>query len=472
MNLEAHSSLWRSIQQFPLDDPGAAINFSRKLAAQQNWSPAFTQQAIEEYRKFIFLCCIAPNGASPGKVVDEVWHLHLTYTQSYWTDFCKNTLGKDIHHHPSKGGNEENHKHEQWYHETLQLYESVFGSSPPADIWPPPKTNPPQIPKSGLRIRSKTKALITLALLVPLLVIAALYQELNPFSLTGPQFLLFFPLLFLGALTCFILLQDEKGHSIIALVTENFPTDATIYQLAQFLYGKHRAIQTAIVDLVRRNLLSVSRDKSFILQKNRNHTFENDPNPLMNGYLEEISPHLKYEMIAFNWYNEKQVSHPSLEYLHQLANRKESRFKRFNFLWLPFVIGILRILQGAVNGYPIGFLVVEMFVCFIIALLVENMYSLKSILFRKVTELSKAHNDHHLLHDDHVVTDYALNGTRAIQLFSDGLIMTGIFAAYPIVVSRRGTDAGGWVFSSCSSGGDGGGSCGGGCGGCGGGGGD
>src|ERR1700754_4036844 len=137
MNLVEHRSLWSSIQQFPLDDPDAAITFSRKLAAQENWSPAFTQEAIEEYRKFIFLCCIAPNGASPSKVVDEVWHLHLTYTRSYWIAFCKNTLGKDIHHHPSKGGTGENHKHEQWYTETLQLYESVFGSPPPANTWPP-----------------------------------------------------------------------------------------------------------------------------------------------------------------------------------------------------------------------------------------------------------------------------------------------------------------------------------------------
>jgi hypothetical protein len=101
MKNEEHSSLWRSIQQFPLDDANAAITFSGKLSAKQNWSPAFTERVVEEYRKFIFLCCISPNGASPSQAVDEAWHLHLTYTKSYWIDLCKNTLNKDIHHHPT-----------------------------------------------------------------------------------------------------------------------------------------------------------------------------------------------------------------------------------------------------------------------------------------------------------------------------------------------------------------------------------
>jgi hypothetical protein len=112
------------------------------LADQQKWSPAFTARAVEEYRKFIFLCCIAPNGASPSKIVDEVWHLHLTYTQSYWNAFCKNTLGKDIHHYPSAGGEQEDHKHSTWYADTLQLYETVFGTPAPADIWPAPGRQP------------------------------------------------------------------------------------------------------------------------------------------------------------------------------------------------------------------------------------------------------------------------------------------------------------------------------------------
>ena len=36
--------------------------------------------------------------------VDAAWHLHLTYTRSYWDRFCKETLGQPLHHDPTRGG--------------------------------------------------------------------------------------------------------------------------------------------------------------------------------------------------------------------------------------------------------------------------------------------------------------------------------------------------------------------------------
>lgn len=29
-------------------------------------------EPIEEYKKFVYLCCILPNGASPSKIIDKV----------------------------------------------------------------------------------------------------------------------------------------------------------------------------------------------------------------------------------------------------------------------------------------------------------------------------------------------------------------------------------------------------------------
>src|SRR5688500_9612222 len=114
MNLKNHEHLWNKILHFQLDDPTASVKFSDRLAAEKAWTPEFTSRAIPEYKKFIFLCCISPSGASPSQVVDEVWHLHLTYTQNYWKDFCADTLGKEIHHHPSRGGTDENVRHQKW----------------------------------------------------------------------------------------------------------------------------------------------------------------------------------------------------------------------------------------------------------------------------------------------------------------------------------------------------------------------
>lgn len=127
--------LWQRILSFPLDAPNAPLPFSRRLARENKWDYNFGLKAIEEYRKFIFLCCISPQGASPSRVIDEVWHLHLIYTQSYWEEFCEKTLNRNIHHHPSAGGPQETAKHKNWRADTLDLYRSTFHAEPPAEFW-------------------------------------------------------------------------------------------------------------------------------------------------------------------------------------------------------------------------------------------------------------------------------------------------------------------------------------------------
>ena len=132
---EERELLWQKIAAFPFDAPGARFPFSHRLARENKWDYDFGLQAIEEYRKFIFLCCISPQGASPSKVIDEVWHLHLIYTQNYWEEFCSKTLNRNIHHHPSTGGSPEKEKHKNWRAETLALYRDTFHTAPPPAFW-------------------------------------------------------------------------------------------------------------------------------------------------------------------------------------------------------------------------------------------------------------------------------------------------------------------------------------------------
>lgn len=129
------ASLWTRIQEFSLDAPGAEFPFSKKLAKEESWSLDFARKAIEEYKKFVYLCCVLPNGASPSKIVDKVWHMHLIYTQNYWEEFCPNILKKPLHHHPSKGGIAEKEKHQNWFEETLTGYQTVFQQEAPEEIW-------------------------------------------------------------------------------------------------------------------------------------------------------------------------------------------------------------------------------------------------------------------------------------------------------------------------------------------------
>lgn len=130
-----NEALWKRIQDYSIDAKDAFFPLSKKLAKEENWSQEFTNKAIEEYKKFVYLCCISPIGASPSMVIDKVWHMHLIYTAEYWENFCSNVLKTKLHHHPSKGGDSENLKHRNWFSETLEMYEEVFEQEPPAEIW-------------------------------------------------------------------------------------------------------------------------------------------------------------------------------------------------------------------------------------------------------------------------------------------------------------------------------------------------
>ncbi len=133
---ESEMELWNKIHHFKMDDENSVFKFSQRLARENGWTIDFAHRAIEEYKKFIFLCCISEKGVTPSDEVDQVWHLHLTFTKSYWVDFCRNTIGKEIHHNPTKGGRSEGLKFDDFYSGTKKLYKEKFSISPPENIWP------------------------------------------------------------------------------------------------------------------------------------------------------------------------------------------------------------------------------------------------------------------------------------------------------------------------------------------------
>ena len=97
---------------------------------------SFTARVISEYRRFLYLAIVAGHQVSPSDDVDQAWHLHLLYTESYWNRLCRDVLGVPLHHHPTTGGPSERAKFDAWYRQTLDSYRRVFYEDPPADIWP------------------------------------------------------------------------------------------------------------------------------------------------------------------------------------------------------------------------------------------------------------------------------------------------------------------------------------------------
>lgn len=129
-------ALWDRITNFSIDEEGAVLPFSKRLARENKWSYAFTLNAIKEYKRFIYLTCISPTPLTPSEEVDKVWHLHLTYTRNYWDEFCKQTLERSIHHTPTNGGTIEQGKFHQLYEQTQIVYEHEFGRKAPTRFWP------------------------------------------------------------------------------------------------------------------------------------------------------------------------------------------------------------------------------------------------------------------------------------------------------------------------------------------------
>ncbi len=216
MNSE-HAGLLARLESFSFDDAAAPFPFSARLARDEGWSQAHTQRVIREYKRFAFLAVAAGHPVSPSPAVDQAWHLHLLYTQSYWKDFCGAILGTPLHHQPTKGGPAEREKSDRWYANTRASYRRLYNEEPPGDIWPErvehvafARFNPAAhwlVPKPRLLgvVRREARALLGLCLARPAvglwLMMLVLFSAgcasdamalFSPLDWKGPEFLGFY----------------------------------------------------------------------------------------------------------------------------------------------------------------------------------------------------------------------------------------------------------------------------------------
>ncbi|MGL1886208.1 MAG: hypothetical protein OCD76_06810 [Reichenbachiella sp.] len=128
--------LWGKLKNFEIDEPDSAYTFSMRIAKENGWKISHALQAIEEYKKFLFLACTVDHPVTPSDQVDQVWHLHLIYTRSYWIDLCKHLLQREIHHGPTTGGSDSTVTFKNFYNETLNSYKKYFKKVAPEEFWP------------------------------------------------------------------------------------------------------------------------------------------------------------------------------------------------------------------------------------------------------------------------------------------------------------------------------------------------
>jgi len=127
--------LWKRISKFQIDDSGSSFTFTQRLARENGWSIEYSIRVVDEYKKFLYLAMTSSVSVTPSDEVDQAWHLHMLYTESYWDELCGKVLEREIGHGPTKGGNSERVKYNDQYNKTLALYKSEFGVDAPEDIW-------------------------------------------------------------------------------------------------------------------------------------------------------------------------------------------------------------------------------------------------------------------------------------------------------------------------------------------------
>ncbi len=167
--------IWNKLVAYDLDNIGDALTFRKRLARDNGWSDTYSEQVINEYKRFLFLAIAAGHPVTPSDQVDQAWHLHLVYSYSYWEELCKDILGKPLHHGPTKGGESEQAKFEDWYTKTLDSYKRIYGLTPPASIWPDVKKrfldiNFLRVNKDNFWLLSKIKVIALLVFILCLII--------------------------------------------------------------------------------------------------------------------------------------------------------------------------------------------------------------------------------------------------------------------------------------------------------------
>ncbi|TWU22829.1 TIGR04222 domain-containing membrane protein [Bythopirellula polymerisocia] len=480
--------LWQRLLAFEFDDPRSPLTFTQRLARESGWSVGFADRVIEEYRRFVYLALTAGHEVTPSHEVDEAWHLHLTYSRSYWNDFCKKTLGKPLHHGPTRGTRSDVQRHRDQYDQTLAGYRQAFGVGPPADIWPSVdvRFGDPQryarvdkqrawvIPKPwGLLhpVRLARRSGLGLSLVPLSFALAG-----NPLDLPGPEFLVFYAILLgiavLGAIVLRYVLRPGEN---------NAPEPLDAYQVACLARGIEGTIQAAVASLIHSQALEVGRAadagvgvKDIRLQ--------------VSGGTPADANELEQRVVAACGESGGSRFSHVVDYAYPAAEKIQHRLETWGLVvpsnglhasrWVPPLIilaalgiGLAKLIVGIQRGKPIGFLgTMIALAVFAVVMFFRRPHRTRAgdnVLKRLRHQHEDLRKKQRLLDESLAPSDMAL----ATGLFGLSTVAVGSLLLLPDAWKFRlgpPSSGSGCGTTGCGSGCGGGGGCGGGCGGCGG----
>ncbi len=381
------TELWNRIKAFSSDDPPSEYGFSTRLANENFWTKNFTDKAVLEYKKFMYLAATSDAMVAPSPIVDVVWHEHLIFTQSY-TALC-DVLGKQVQHIPSTHNCNEFEKFSKAKERTSQLYEETFGARP-GDIWDYPDMYASlDLPKAKLKLRT----FLLLGILAFALLFVPLFNLLYPVysHIDNPYFLL---VLAPAALIIFALLETYNKRYMTKTV-QGFKSDSFVLHLrpSELIFletGKlSNVIHTSVNELVEHGAIEInpnySMEHSHRLSVNNIeehlvldalHSMGQTFYPALLAKLisKPIFTNVANSMIAFKKYYLKSKSFAHLFYLN------------FFILALLLELGFVRLMTGLLRDKA-----VSQIALFDIALLIGTGLFLSRVTFLFTKKVIPAH---------------------------------------------------------------------------------
>jgi uncharacterized protein (TIGR04222 family) len=474
------TELYRKIQEFEIDEGQPSFPFEARLAKENSWSRPFSRRVIQEYKRFAFLAMTAPHSVTPSEQVDQAWHMHLTFTKSYWLRFCE-VLGQPLHHNPTQGGADETQKYRKLYQQTLLTYREMFNEDAPADIWPSvddrfgkdlqvERINTAEnwvLPKKYFK---RAASFATMALLM--FIVGTGCKELpgNPFELVKTDFIFFLiPCLLAAVVVGQIWSKKSRGCA------HQGELDSLNWaELAYLSGGANRLTSAAIARLGAAGAVQVSADGKSLEELYEFRAVEKLS--MIEQQILKSLPLKRDDQAALKALNER----VGLLYQEQKSDLHERGYlltagQRFQSALLAvfpigivvLALGIPRLMMGVSGHKPIGFLVATLAITGFISLIImiaaasrRSNYGSACIKHaqRRIPKKIEDGTD-----VENVSQGVAVHGTSCI---SNCVMLMALSTWYPVQTTG---DGGGCGSSGCGSG-DGGGGCGGGCGGCGGGG--
>jgi len=491
MDAEA-KALWNQLEAFSFDEPGTTLTFAARLARENGWRLGFAQRVIDEYRRFLFLSMVAGHAVSPSEAVDQAWHLHLTYTRSYWERLCGEVLPRPLHHCPTTGRVEESGKFDNWYAQTIASYETYFDQSPPADIWPSVGQQMESVVDSRwvdarqyfLIPRNPLKWLaLILIVLLPMMSLGGCQAEpvaaVSPMDFDGPTFLAFYAVV--GAVFLLIALGIRFWMPI---PEPPMPANVDDPSLAAYLaQGPKGLVIATIAKLIQEGRIALAEGGYSGGRVEKELVAVNQPGPGTSP----LEQHIYHEVKTTGKDNLKTVIRNSLPIaketgakLTEMGLFEPNPYEPIARRWVPslimlgvFLFGLAKVIVGLTREKPVLFLAVMVLAALVSCIWLAVRRGRTS---RGNAILSDWQDGHTHLNPMapgcHITTadDYFLAaGLFGITAFSSGDL-------YPLSEEFRAAESSGWGGfgggcggnSGCGGGGCGGGGCGGGgCGGCG-----